>query len=494
MTPEAGRTALAYLRVSVVGSRAVRGRLESPELQRNAIDLWCQSRGIEVVGEYRDLNRSGGTLTRPGLISAVEQLLAGVADGIVVAESSRAARNVIGALDLIDRLEKAEKWIAATDGTLDTSDATRRMATIMFMAQDEFRIRRQREQSAVIHERAVMEKRVHMGPTPFGYRRLRDGRLDPDPVEAPFLVAALQMRADRIGWATIVRSLNAQGARQRNGRPLNAGMLRRLARRRVYLGEAYHGSHVLADAHAPLIDEGLYAAVQRAEGSVSASPQIDRVHPESVLRGLMRCSGCRYMLKRLRTRGSPARWRCWVLVSDGSVAHDCSRPAALTGRESEAVEQLVIDQFFALAGEQGATRVGDDASLSDLERRLADAEGLLDELSDLEVRRTLGATRWREMVAAARGDVDRISVELAAARSRRSASIGDRRSLEQAWAGMVLAERQQALGNVIKAVMVDAGDGPLAGRVHVIPIWEEIDIPRRGQRDFVARSWTPGEV
>ncbi len=332
--PEAGRTALAYLRVSVVGDRAARGRLESPELQRNAIDLWCASRGVEVVGEYRDLNRSGGTFTRPGLIAAVDQLMAGAADGIVVAESSRAGRNVIGALDLIDRLGRAGKWIAATDGTLDTSDATRRMATIMFMANDEFRIGRQREQIAVIHERAIMEKGIHMGPTPFGYGRDEAGRLDPHPEEAPVVVAIFQMRADRIGWAAIARRLADQGVRQRSGRLLNQNMLRRLVRHRLYLGEASHGQHVLPGAHPAIVDEGLFAAVQRAEAVVGSSPQIARVHPESVLRGLVRCSGCRYVLKRLHARTGPPRWRCRTIVSDRSATHECVRPAAISGLDA----------------------------------------------------------------------------------------------------------------------------------------------------------------
>ena len=56
---EVGQRAIAYVRVSVVGGRAKRGRFESPELQRQAIDAWCEQRDIRVVDEVRDLNRLG---------------------------------------------------------------------------------------------------------------------------------------------------------------------------------------------------------------------------------------------------------------------------------------------------------------------------------------------------------------------------------------------------------------------------------------------------
>lgn len=493
MDSYSGRTAIAYVRVSVVGDRAMRGKLESPDLQRNAIDLWCQTRGVRIVGEFRDLNRSGGTFTRPGLIAAVDQLMAGAADGLVVSESSRAGRNVIGGLNLIEQLEAAGKWIAATDGTLDTSDATRRMATIMFMAQDAHRRERMREASAIIHQRAILEKGIQMGPAPYGYGRAGNGRLEPHPDEAPVVRAIFEMRADRMGWAAIARRLADQGVRQRNGRRLNANMLRRLAGRRVYLGEAAHGHHVLPGAHPAIIDDGLFAAVQRAETVVGSSPQIARVHPESVLRGLVRCAGCRYALKRMRVRTAPPRWKCRT-IAGRTATHDCDTPAAIGGLDAEQMERLVIAEFFALAGEQVATQTDIALEIVGLERQLADAEGLLDELSDLDVRRSLGAARWREMTSSARADIDRLSAEMAAARARRATTAGDRRTLEQAWPGMTLAERQQALGNIIKAVMVDAGDEPIARRIHVVPIWEDIELPSRGQRDFVARPWRPGTV
>src|SRR3954470_19541956 len=103
---EHGQTALAYIRISELRDRAEetngkRSRskrpLESPKLQRDAIDRYAAARGITIVGEVRDLNRSGGTLTRPGLEKAMRQIPES-ADGLIVARGARASRRTLHGL------------------------------------------------------------------------------------------------------------------------------------------------------------------------------------------------------------------------------------------------------------------------------------------------------------------------------------------------------------------------------------------------------------
>src|SRR5581483_8064225 len=84
--------AIAYLRVSIVGDREVRGTLESPKLQRQAITAWADRNGVEIVGEVEDKNASGLKFTRPGLERALEQATSSNA-GVLVAYGDRYARN-----------------------------------------------------------------------------------------------------------------------------------------------------------------------------------------------------------------------------------------------------------------------------------------------------------------------------------------------------------------------------------------------------------------
>lgn len=485
--------AIAYLRVSVVGDRRVRGRLESPELQREAIDGWAAANGVRVVDEIRDLNRSGGTLTRPGLTKALERVRSGEAKGIVVARSDRASRRTVDGLGLIDELDDLGGWIAAADGSIDTTDRTRRMATTMMFAVGQHELERYQEQSAITHRKAILEKGRHMGPAPFGYRRNADGRLELDPERVDAARLAFERRADGAGWVTISRELDALAVRTVDGRRVNPHLLRRMISRRVYLGEASHGPHVAAGAHPALIDEALWGAANRAAPSVRSTTQGPRVHEDSLLRGLLRCAGCRYALKRQPQRESAPSWRCRTILRERSATHSCALPVRLNGHDALEAEGLVVERFMALASEVGARREDTDEDLGALERRVGEAEALLDELASLELRRELGAVRWGALVADARAGADTARHELAAAQGRARVAGGtDRATLEQTWQGMTLAERQGALRSVVQAVMIDARKRPVAERVDVVPVWEGIDLPYKGSRNFAARRWRRG--
>lgn len=482
-----GGRAIAYLRVSVVGDRAARGRLESPDLQLDAIRAWCASRKVEVVEVVRDLNRSGGTLTRPGLEEALRLVKEGAADGIVVARSDRASRRTVDGLGLIDKLDGLGAWIAAADGTIDTTDRVARLATTMMFAMAEHELERYREQSAVIHERAIVEKGRHMGPAPFGYIRDERGRLAPDPEREEVVREVFRRRADGAGWVTLARDLEQRGVRHRNGTRITSSLLRRMVTRRTYVGEAYHGAHVHADAHPPLVDPLLWAAANRVVPAVRSSPSTGRAHPESLLRGLLRCAGCRYALKRLPTRAGKMRWVCRARMTGLSATHDCAEQAVVRASEAEALEALVVERFFALAVGEAVERGEGQA---DGAGAVAAAEATLDELSSLELRRELGAKRWARMVADARSQLEQASRTLAREQARARTAGADAATLTALWEQAPLASRQEFLRGMIQAVMVTA-DGPLVDRVHVIPAWEPIDVPRKGG-DFLARPWRPG--
>ncbi|WP_320672413.1 recombinase family protein [Patulibacter defluvii] len=482
------KRALAYIRVSVVGDRIAKGRFESPQLQRDAVDAWAASNGVTIVDEIRDLNRSGGTLTRPGLTEALERVKTGEVEGIVVARSDRASRMTLHGLQLIDELDRQGAWIAAADGSIDTTDRVRRMATTMSLAMAESELRRYREQSAVIHERAVMEKGRHMGPAPFGYRRDDDMLLVVHEPEAEVVRALYRGRAARRGWVSMAREFAESGVRRENGRVLTAKNLRRMVQNRVYLGEAKHGRHVRPGSHPAIVTEPEWRAAQTVRPV--RSDGLTRVHPESVVRGLLRCSGCRTVMKRLPGHiPTSSRWRCRAISPDRSASHECERPAMLMTKETPLVEAMVIEHVLAL-GDQAIAGAADDDRVKDLEARIVELDATLDELSSLDLRRQLGAERWGRMIAEARAERDDLHREAATARvtANRTASapaIG----LRAVWDELDLAARQDALRSLLTCVFIDAGDAPLEERVHFVPVWEEVDLPRVGTSAFVYRPW-----
>lgn len=484
-SPLNGRTALAYIRVSVVGDRAKRGRFESPDLQRAAIDAWCQARGIEVVDEIRDLNRSGGHLTRPGLEQAMG-LVPTLADGIVVARGDRASRRALDGLGLLDQLEKAGGWIAAADGTIDTSTRTAKMATTMHFAMAENELERYRETSAVVHERAIVDKGRHMGGTPFGYRRDADKRLVIHTPEAKWVKWIFEQRAGGRGWASMSRELTERGVRQGTGRKLTHHMLRRMVTHRVYLGVAYHGKHVRPDAHPALIDPVPFEAANRVLPG-APPPRAGRVN---VIGGLPRCAGCSYVLKPLITRAGDYRWLCRTLLAEQSATHECPAPARIRGSEHDTLKRLVVDaanEFAASVGVEPA----DDQRFEAAQRARVEAEHILDEVSTVKMRKTLGPERWDKLLREASESLEATKIQETRAQTHQR--VHRHVWLSDGFDHLTPEQQRSELRTLVRCVMVEAGERPLADRVHVLFADDPVELPRQGVPS-VARRWTPQDM
>jgi hypothetical protein len=189
--------------------------------------------------------------------------------------------------------------------------------------------------------------------------------------------------------------------------------------------------------------------------------------------------------------GKPPRWACRTIAADKGATHTCAAPAKLTGREAVQVEQHVITTFMTLADAEAWDQAqATDDDIHELQREAADAEALLDELSSLDIRRQLGAGRWSTMVTQAREAHDNAMHRLAHTQLRIRPK-QDTRTLPAVWELADTSERHELLCSVIQAVMIDAGTHAVAERTHVLPVWENVDLPRKGLRGFIAHPWHP---
>ena len=100
------------------------------------------------------------------------------------------------------------------------------------------------------------------------------------------------MRAAGESWGTIASHLSDKGVVGPYGaRRWTARAAQHVVTNRVYLGEARSGQHVNRDAHPPIIDRATWEAAQVAHGTTTRSGT------PALLTGLLRCAGCRYLMK-----------------------------------------------------------------------------------------------------------------------------------------------------------------------------------------------------
>jgi DNA invertase Pin-like site-specific DNA recombinase len=365
----------AYLRVSRVGGRAGESFI-SPTVQREQIEGWARLRGVEIAAEHEDLDQSGGKLRRPGLDALLARIESGETGGVVVAKLDRLSRlGVPDALKLVEQITTAGGSIAALDLGLDPTTPFGEFGTTIMLALAHMERRRLADSWAVAQSRAI-ERGAKVSRTPYGYRRLDDGTIEPDPVESVHVRQAFELAAAQgMSAASVYLNENAPG------RFWTTHTTRRMLARRSYLGESRHGAMFNAEGHEPLVSRAIWEAAQhepRAQVRSGTYP----------LSGAIHCGTCgATMVAGPRASNRERIYRCSA-AQTLYKGERCMRPAAILadGLEVHLREELrVLFAGLALDHAEG----GDGLVVA--ERAMYEARLELDAFaSDLTMRRALG--------------------------------------------------------------------------------------------------------
>src|ERR687896_670631 len=97
--------------------------------QAQSIDELCRRRGWELLELVRDVETAGGgSLKRPGLTYAIEQVAKGEASCIVVSELSRLTNSAVDLSRVLDSLARSRARLVVMDVGLDTASDAGRIA------------------------------------------------------------------------------------------------------------------------------------------------------------------------------------------------------------------------------------------------------------------------------------------------------------------------------------------------------------------------------
>ena len=488
---------VGYVRVSKVQGRAG-DSFQSPRQQEDTVRTWAKAHGHELVDLVHELDVSGSRAVKDReLDRLVRRIEAGEAEGLIVARLDRFARSLVGGLAAIERIERAGGSFVAVQDGFDLSTPTGRLVLRIMLSLAEFELDRIRSTFAASKRDAVKRGLAVSSAAPFGYGRPGGGRpLEVVEDEARYVREIFHRRARGDGWAQIGRWLEGEKVSTRYGSERWANRaLRELVQNRAYLGEVRvvlsraTGETITTEgAHEAIVDAGLWAAANAVAGP-SFTGQTDNPGVErSLLRGLLRCAGCRGTMRweRRRRVDGETYWLTSCRAGQGDSANVCPDRARLSDLEDaeQAVAAVVLQTLAqqARAAAESARDAG-RAEQAALDRARATRDAFRD---DIGVQEALGMTQYVEGLRARQDAVDvaERALEVAAPALRVRAL---HHNLPRRWPDLDDVARQQALANLLQCVFV-RGSGPhwsrrpVGERIHLVWRGDDVDLPTRGRR------------
>ncbi len=448
-----------YVRVSQVAGRDGESFI-SPSLQREQIEGWAAKRGAPVAHVFEELDESGGRADRPLLEAAIKRIEDGETDGLVVAYLSRFGRSLVDGLQAIKRITDANGSFVSVQENIDFSGDTGRFIVRLMLSIAEWELDRVRTMWRVADERAV-KRGVFLGLAPFGYRRPKDGRLRVDSQTGPIVTELFRRRAGGATDRELCLWLMESGVPTPRGNTY-WWKVGDMLRGRVYLGESRWGSTVNPNAHEPLVDRETWQLAQFR----GVRRPVSRWRIPPLAWGLVRCAGCQRLMVSSSwgygTSGAERVYLCGGREGPGR----CPSPVSIADRIIEPyIEAMFWQELNRHRRPRKSTR------LSGLENQAARRDRELDAYRDnSRLPITLGEQRFAEGLAVRvrRTEAARLAV-IQARRATRAAPLPAAADLRAAWSSMSIAERRDAIAEVIDAVFISRGwQAPIKERAFVV--------------------------
>ncbi len=228
-TPRKRPRVYGYVRVST-DEQARTGI--SLEAQRERIENYCRTEGLELVRIFADAGESGENLDRPGLADLCYWGGGWGSDGVVVAKLDRLTRRVRDWLQLVGSTFRGSKriWVVGA-GVADTQTAIGRFMLLIQigMAEWELDTIHERTDAAMNHKRSKGER---LGTVPYGWTVADDGKtLVMELGEQRTIAGMLRDRALGLSFAAIANELNADQVPTKRGGPWRASTVASVLKR-----------------------------------------------------------------------------------------------------------------------------------------------------------------------------------------------------------------------------------------------------------------------
>ena len=306
---------------------------------------------------YDDGGFSGGNMARPGLVSLLHDIGAGLIDVVVVYKVDRLTRSLPDFARIVDQFDrKGVSFVSVTQAFNTTTSMGRLTLNVLLsFAQFEREVTGERIRDKIAQSKA---KGMWMGGAPpLGYAG-HERSLKIVPEEAATVrsifgrylelgsVHQLKLELEQQGVTSKVR-VSGKGNRT-GGLPINRGALFHMLRNPIYVGDIPHRDKVFAGLHEPIIDRPTFEAVGLMLVSNGGAKRAKRRSSPALLTGLLKNADGRPMSP-VSTRQGDRTYRYYVStdIQRGEARSDQSHsrvPALL-------VETTVVEVLREVTGD-----------------------------------------------------------------------------------------------------------------------------------------------
>jgi site-specific DNA recombinase len=259
----------------------------SLDAQREACEAYIKSQAHEgwrlVPDRYDDGGISGASLDRPALQTLLADVRTGKINTVVVYKVDRLTRSLADFAKLVELFDQYEVSFVSITQSFNTTSSMGRLTlnVLLSFAQFEREVIGER-----VRDKIAASKRKGIwvgGPVPLGYRVI-DKKLVVMPEEADTVrtiftsylqlgsMGALIEDLDRRGFRT--KTNNLTNGSVRGGIRFGVGPLAHLLKNRFYIGEVVYRGEVHRGEHEPILDRGLFEAVQAKLAANAVTRQV----------------------------------------------------------------------------------------------------------------------------------------------------------------------------------------------------------------------------
>lgn len=318
--------------------------------QREKLIAYCKAKEWLIYDIFIDDGYSGKNIERPALERLIEKV--NDIDIVLVYKLDRLSRSQKDVLYLIEDVFEP-KGIGFVS-TLESFDTTTPFGKAMLGILAVFA---QLERETIV-ERSRLGKREQAkqgkwrgGPVPLGYD-YKDEKLIVNEYEADIIRKIFDMYIDGMGMDTISKKLNESGYKSKQGTIFRTSKIRSYLNNHMYAGLIPHKGDVFNGEHDPILDEGVFEAVQKImqdRGSSWRKPS------SSLLGGLAVCGECGAKIFRRKVKDI-AYYTCYTY--HGGPSHMVTAKNCIIGYKNQVkLENEVVAQLkyfekdkFALEG------------------------------------------------------------------------------------------------------------------------------------------------